>query len=489
MTRYVALYCRLSPRPDGSYEGVDAQERWGRDYAASAWLDLPIEVFADPGISAANGDHRPEFERLREWVAAGRIAHIWAVEQSRLERREAEWFMLAAELDTAGIGHLHTNRDGIVRVRDEVAGIKAVLNAGEVRKLKKRVNDALAAKAAAGRPPGALPFGYKRAKDAEGGKTFLIVPEQAIEVRQAADRVLMGWSLASIARDMRERGIRGARGGEITRNAVGSMLTSPAIAAQRVHHGRIAGPGNWDPILDEETWRAVRLKLSQPRRVARSDGGTYNVTPAGLASHAGRRYLLTGGLAVCGVCSAPLVGMMRHRQPDPGKPKAPPKPYLSCHPNRGGRSCVGIMLDPVEKHVVDRLFAELDRPGYLDALTADEHGKRRDEITTVLQAIERQRDELAALWATPGGLTMTEWQTARNGLDVNEQRLRRELAEIPPPLMDVDIAMARETWPDTTLDEQREFLRIFIERVTISKGVKGRKTFDPSRIAIDWWGR
>jgi hypothetical protein len=49
------------------------------------------------------------------------------------------------------------NRDGIVRVRDEVAGIKAVLAAGEVRKLKKRIADRLAENAAKGRPPGSKP--------------------------------------------------------------------------------------------------------------------------------------------------------------------------------------------------------------------------------------------------------------------------------------------------------------------------------------------
>src|SRR5882757_1051959 len=131
MTRYVAIVCRLSPRPDGSYEGVDLQERWGREYASTKWPGVPVEVFPDAGISAANGDNRPQFERFREWLNAGKVAHVWAVEQSRLERREVEWFRLAAEMEAAGVDELDTNRDGVVRVRDAVAGIKAVLNADE----------------------------------------------------------------------------------------------------------------------------------------------------------------------------------------------------------------------------------------------------------------------------------------------------------------------------------------------------------------------
>jgi hypothetical protein len=70
--------------------------------------------------------------------------------------------------------------------------------------------------------------------------------------------------------------------------------------------------------------------LSQPRRVQRADGNAYDVTPATL-----RRYLLTGGLATCGVCGVPMTGIVRYRQAVPGKPKPEPKPYLSCHPIGG----------------------------------------------------------------------------------------------------------------------------------------------------------
>lgn len=311
--------------------------------------------------------------------------------------------------------------------------------------------------------------------------------EQAAEVRQAAERVLAGWSLANVARDMRDRGIRGARGGEITRNAVRSMLTSAAIAAQRVHQGRIVGRGNWEPILDEHTWQTVRLTLSQPRRVQRADGSAYDVTPANLASNTGRRYLLTGGLATCGVCGVPLTGNMRHRQAVPGKPKPAPKPYLSCHPNRGGRSCVGILLELTEKHVVDRLWAELDKPEFLEQFAADEHDARRGELMRALADIERQREELAQMWATPGELTTAEWRTARQRLSEQEQQLRSELAELPPPVVDVDIDAAREAWPLMTLDEQRQFVRLFIARVTIQPAtVRGSKRFESDRIGIEW---
>lgn len=480
MTRYVALYCRLSPRPDGSYEGVDLQERWGRDYAASAWPGVPIEVFADSGISAANGDHRPEYERLREAIRAGEVAHVWCVEQSRLERREVEWFQVAAELDAAGIGELHTNRDGIVRVQDEVSGIKAVLNAGEVRKLKRRINDRLATNAADGRPPGSTPFGYTHGADAEGGKTYIVVEEQAAAIRWAADAMLSGWSLTNIAAELRAAGHAGAHGGKITGGTVRKMVTNPTVAGHRVYRGRIVGPGRWQAILDERTWQACKARLSGDRTVTKADGDPYPVATSRGRRPPGRKYVLTGGLAVCGVCSAPMYGAVKQFR------SGTIKPYLACHANRGGRGCTAIMLPETEQNVVDRLFAELDKPEFLEAVAADDQADRREAITKALAHVEAQRNELAELWATPGQLLTSEWQTARRALAEQEQQLRAELAALPSPLGGIDIATARATWPDMTLDEQREFLRLFIAEVTIDPAVPGTRAFDEGRVRIEW---
>lgn len=253
MTRYVALCCRLSPRPDGSYEGVEDQERWGRKYAARMWPGVPVRVFAESGKSAFKDDAvRPEHEKFRAAVRRGEVGHVWVVEQSRLERREIHWFVLAAEMEVAGIPELHTDRDGIVRVSDEVAGIKAVLNASEVRKLTKRVNDTLDERARLGRPSGSKPFGYAHAVKENGDKTYVIVPEQAEAIRWAAEKVLAGWSQTNIAAELRARGIHGphrvkvrneagevvldesgspvTRWGVITPDRVKSMVTNATVA-------------------------------------------------------------------------------------------------------------------------------------------------------------------------------------------------------------------------------------------------------------------
>jgi len=137
-----------------------------------------------------------------------------------------------------------------VRVQDEVAGIKAVLGAGEVRRMKRRINDTLTEKAASGEPPGGASLGYKRTTMEDGTKTYAIVPAEAAAIRQAVDWILSVWSLSNIAAELQRMGIRGALGGKISVNIVKSMVTRPTVAGYRVYSGEIVGRGNWPPILD-----------------------------------------------------------------------------------------------------------------------------------------------------------------------------------------------------------------------------------------------
>jgi site-specific DNA recombinase len=477
VTKYVALYARLSPRPDGSYEGCDLQEQWGKRYAANTWPGLPVRVFSDPGISAANGDHRPKFEELRAALGRGEVAHLWTVEQTRLERTEVGWFRLAAELDAAGVTELHTNRDGVVRVLDEVSGIKAVLAAGEVRKLKRRVNDRLDELAAEGRPSGAQQFGYRRALGDDGRKTLVLHELEAAVVREAAERILAGWSLTRIATDFANRGLTGVRGGKFTGQTLRSFLTAPAVAGLRVHRGRIVGRGVWPAIIDEATWNAVRDRLAAPRVVERSDGGTYVVRKDKRSS--ARKYLLTGGLSFCGVCDAPLKCSIK--QLKAGREQ----PYYLCVPAAGGRGCVGIMGPQLEEHVKDELLNELDKPEFIAALAADEHEARRDELNAALRKVDQKRRKLAKDWAADE-LTDDEWREARATLDAKEGRLRSELASVPPPVSHIDPALIREGWAAMNLDERREIVRMFVERVIVKRAVPGRRGFDKERVAIVW---
>ena len=145
------------------------------------------------------------------------------------------------------------------------------------------------------------------------------------------------------------------------------------------------------------------------------------------------------------------------------------EPYLSCTRSGGGRGCIGILLHPTEDYVRDRLFAELDKPEFLEAVAADDHAGRRDELARAAVAVDdSSAPSWPGMWAG-GGHAMDEWRAARAGLDQRERTLRAELAAIPAPRAQVDIGDVRAAWPAMTLEERRELLRMFIDRVVINR--------------------
>jgi DNA invertase Pin-like site-specific DNA recombinase len=455
-TTTVALYCRLSPRPDGTYEGVDRQEAWGRAYAARTWPDLPVTVYADTGVSAL--DSRPGYDRLQEAIAAGTIGHVWAVEQTRLERDEVGWFQLAYLLTAAGIEAVHTERDGIVRL-DEVGGIKAVIAAAELRRLKRRVNDTLDHLAAEGRPGGGHHVAYRHTVDPEGRATLEVIPEVAEAVRWAADRVLTGWTLTAVAAEMERRKVPTAHGGRWTHGNVKGMLTSPIVAGLRVHRGQVARPGTWEPVLELDTWRHLSALLDGPRR----------------RPH--RTYLLSG-LARCGLCDGGLTGRRRHAR---GKAV----PFYFCAPTVGGCSRLAIIAGPLEEHVRDRLLGELDRrEAFGAALAEDQDQALRADLARRLAAVDTRHVDLARRWAA-GDLPASAWDAARGDLEVERARLAGELAAVPAPAGRVTAGELREGWDLMTVQERRHVVGLYVARVHVEPAVPGRR-FDPDRIGVAW---
>lgn len=143
-----------------------------------------------------------------------------------------------------------------------------------------------------------LPSGGRRRFGYEPGMTALRATE-AEALRSAAQRILAGDTLAAVLRDFDARGIKPVAGGQWHRSTFKDTLCSPHVAGFRVHQGepfigKNGHPvrGAWEPLLDEDTWRAVREKLAGSTR---DSSAPY------------RKYLLSG-LVRCGLCASRMYG-------------------------------------------------------------------------------------------------------------------------------------------------------------------------------------
>lgn len=486
----VALYCRISYDRNGRAEGVEAQERWGRTYAARYWPNLPVEPFVDNDISAADPNvDRPAFNRLRQWVREGRVAQLWGVEQYRIVRQPVEWFSFADELAAAGVEEVHTDRDGVIRVHDDVAGIKAVLGAGEVRRLKRRLKDKFSDEAVRGIAPTVRCFGYKLAKTKDGQRTYEQVPEEAEAIRWAAEMFLSGWNDQMLAAEWRKRGLSGAhrvkvrdpetgmavrdeetgepvtRASVVTGTTVRRALTNPAVAGLRSYHGEIVATGIWEPIISEEARQQILARVGAVRQVTTANGQTYTVNPAATQApgRTRRKYLLTGGAAVCGVCDSRLAASFRKFRRWSGT-------QYFCAKQFGGKGCVSIRAEVLEEIVRRRMFEQLADDAFLDRFSKDPAAPERERLAQQLVQVAAKREDLAAAWASNDSLRMEDWQQARAGLDRREEAVHAQLAQLPPPppkRFDREAVKNPGLWELMNLGERCEYISMFVREVRV----------------------
>jgi site-specific DNA recombinase len=254
--------------------------------------------YSDNDVSAYKDVVRPEFELLLRDLDNGVIEGIVVYDLDRLARRPKDLERVIDIYDKASksgqtlwFATVHdridlSSPDGLTLARVMVAFANKAS-----RDTARRVAAKHRATALTGRPVGGTrPFGWnwtdgRAAITLQDGR---VIPaghrqhvvnevEKTIIQRAAAD-VLLGVSLVTICRDLTERDVGTTRGNEWRPGPLRLMLESPRLAGYRVHRGTFLPNregtgfvrGEWDPILDEDTWQQVfdklRARSGQPAR-------------------------------------------------------------------------------------------------------------------------------------------------------------------------------------------------------------------------------
>src|SRR2546421_2956776 len=215
----------------GQERSTGTQRRVFGEWADRAGV-LVADEYPDPDISAsrfANKKNRPQFERMRRDVEAGRLDILWFWEISRQQRNLRVF---------ADLRDLCRDKDVLWVIRDRVAdpadskdmllaGIQSMIAEDESEKLSVRVTDGLMSIAKAGRPAGGqVPYGYRRIYDPVtrdwdrdqpdelDGDNNAVEDSPASIVREIYDRIKGGDSLYAIHHDLNDRGIRTPGGGK-----------------------------------------------------------------------------------------------------------------------------------------------------------------------------------------------------------------------------------------------------------------------------------
>jgi site-specific DNA recombinase len=473
----VGIYTRLSVAKDSTEatsEAIDRQlDRCKALAAAKGWRVVEHYCDVDVGAYRAPGRRRPpereQFDRMLADVEAGKIAGVVFFKLDRLVRDHGDFERVMATCEAVGavlacvVDAIDTSTptgEAMARTMVTFARLESQTTALRVSARKEQA-------ARAGQPAVSAwrPFGYTW--DGLG-----VVEEEAAVIREAAERLLAGWSLREVTRAVTKAGVVGTTGREFNTTRLKKILTSPRVAGLRSYKGKVVATGAWPPILDRETWEQAVAVLTDPTRGTNRPGRP-------------RRWLLSGGLARCGYedCGAPLLC----------KPagNAGQSPRYVCDANRPGRRGCGRIA--VAAPALDELVAEMVLARdwrHLDTPAARAVGQA--DLSAELAAAEQRLVEVGRLHAR-GRIGTEEWLVQRDELaeqvaDLRARRdqLRLEQAGAALPKGGEEL---RAWWedPETTLEQRRAAVERVLVCVLVKPATKrGITKLDPDRVDPAW---
>ncbi|MHB8538269.1 MAG: recombinase family protein [Candidatus Dormibacteria bacterium] len=108
LARRAAVYCRISFDPKERRVGTEAQERDCRRFIASRGWEAIEPAYVDNGKSAWSGKERPEWERLKRDIAAGKVGAVVVYRLSRLARDVTEQEAILQTFRAADFGGIRS---------------------------------------------------------------------------------------------------------------------------------------------------------------------------------------------------------------------------------------------------------------------------------------------------------------------------------------------------------------------------------------------
>lgn len=418
-----------------------------------------VGTFTDNDVSASSGRVRPQYKRLMEAVEAGRVDTIVSWAPDRLARRPRDLEDLLDLVEGRGISLATVSGDVDLSTPygRTIARIFGAIARQETEQKGARQARANLQRAQDGRTSWTRrPFGY----DLDDTGSIVVVGAEAAELHKAADAILAGATLASLVRDLNDRGMTTSTGALFTVTALRRALLNPRVAGRAIYRGQVVGDGTWTPILEPDLQDRVTARLRDPER--RTQTSTH------------RKHLLSG-LVRCGRCGKAMYA----------SPMGQRGAYYLVYKCRTAH--LARRLDLVDEVVTAVVLERLSRPDAAFLLASD--GDDADRLRERSVTLRGQLDELADLLAE-GVLTAA-------GVRKASLRLQGELEEVQQSRASLDSADAlaemvnsddvRATWGGLSLNGRRAVVEL-IMAVTVLPAGKGAR-FSPEQVHIEWKGQ
>jgi site-specific DNA recombinase len=447
------IYCRISRDITQEGLGVQRQELECRELCEREGY-LVEHILIDNDISAYRGKHRPGWEQVKKLIRSGKVEVLVAWHPDRITRRTKELEGLIDLLSKSDV-MVRTVQAGLVdlstpsgRFQARIVGAVAQHESEQksARQKSKARELAVAGKVGGG---GTRPYGFEHDR-------LNLRHEEASAILWAVGQVNAGKSLGWICRNMPTPTVTGVAWKP---PVLKRTLTSPRVAGLREYQGEVVGTAVWPSIVDRASWELCRSILGDPER---------------RTNHGGQRYLLTGGMA------EDHFGRKCIARPNGRKVRC----YVTL-PDAQGPG-VRITADGLEEMVVDfvQRFARwlLLHPASPELSTKGAASPAPEEGSEI-ERLERELRDIGELRGQ-GKISAEEWWAIREPL---QERLSAAMASVrvsaPAPTME-DLILVSDDWSGIDIERQRNIVSLLVGRVVIGPAVRGRNTFDPSRVSI-----
>ncbi len=422
---------------------------------------------------------RPGYDELRRLVAAGAVDVVLTVDQDRLSRADPiELEQIIALCRAHGVRWATTGTELDLDNPDAVfmARMQGNIARREIDMMRKRQRQTFDRLASEGRKAGGgqRPFGFRPTQEAnDKGKPVTVFkehePAEAEAIRDGAEMIRRGGSLADVMKLWNERGLSTPQAGQVRKgrpavapefkhpSTVRSVLVNPRNIGHLVVGGVLVNEHAWAPILDVETYERVRAIIDGHKTPVR-----------------GKPSLLGGreaaGRCVCGNTLGHTVDS-DHR----GNFRCDPK-------TRGDRPGPHVWTAPadlVEQIAVEFALERLSRPDVAGLIREEQ--PRVDVAGLSDRAAKLRRAKLAAAeMFAEGDMDKAEYLAARAKSDKMLAEIDAQLAvtATTSPLAPFAAGKrAAEVW-DGLSNRQRRAVLAELLTVTLQPTVKGKKWTD-----------
>ena len=259
------LYMRVSTE-DQAREGFSLPEQKERLESFCKFKGYEIiDYYQDAGISAKTGNHRPEFERLKDDIKAKRINTIVVLKLDRITRSIYDWENLMTFLDEND-AYLDCVNDEINTTSANGKMISRLLmsvSQNEIERTSERTKVGLAGAIKCGHIQHVAPLGYKH----EDKKLVIDYATKDVIVR-IFDLYYNGYSYQKISNLFNEEKVLGKDNWRDS--TIQNILENEIYKGDFIHGKRTKNPTYYEdvvePIISKEMWADCRFQKKKNSR-------------------------------------------------------------------------------------------------------------------------------------------------------------------------------------------------------------------------------